>query len=537
MMLAWLLLACVPEEKGDGLILLSPREQLIRLSVDLRGVHPSEEELQSIEKSPELYGKFVDRYLSDPRFEERLREVFNLRWLTRTGETYFDPGDANLSVDPSVLARSVGDEPLRLLSWIYENDLPYSEVVTADHTMADPLLAAFWRLDRDGEGDEWLPAHYRDGRPNSGILSMTTLWQRYPSMGGNANRHRANAVSKILLCDDYLSRPIVLNRAQVDQLTVDPEDAIRTNQSCQSCHSSLDPLAGHFYGFFHEEAPMSMDAAITYLPENEENWRYYSGKEPAWYGIPTSGLQELGIRISEDPRFYDCAVRTVMEGFAQRTVEDADWNEFSAYRQSFEDSGWRLRTLVKSVVSARPYIAANAEDRQLAGRLATVRTVSPAQLSSIIEDITGFRWNFGGKDGLTDLEMGLPVLLGGVDGQFVTLPGREPSVGAVLAVERLAQAAADQVAKHDLDPARTEEARLLKYVTVLDTPESSSEAFDTQIRYLYLRVTGIPLKEDATEPAELTSLWKQLYAVEGSSTRAWAGVLSAILRDPRVIFY
>lgn len=29
------------DEPADGITLLSPREQLIRLSVDLRGVHPS----------------------------------------------------------------------------------------------------------------------------------------------------------------------------------------------------------------------------------------------------------------------------------------------------------------------------------------------------------------------------------------------------------------------------------------------------------------------------------------------------------------
>jgi len=45
---------------------------------------------------------------------------------------------------------------------------------------------------------------------------------RYPSMGGNANRHRANAVSRTLLCDDYLARPIVLNRPAVDPLSLSP---------------------------------------------------------------------------------------------------------------------------------------------------------------------------------------------------------------------------------------------------------------------------------------------------------------------------
>ena len=30
----------------------------------------------------------------------------------------------------------------------------------------------------------------------------------------------------------------------------------------------------------------------SWVAGNEENWRYYSGKEPAWYGIPTSGWSD-----------------------------------------------------------------------------------------------------------------------------------------------------------------------------------------------------------------------------------------------------
>ena len=35
----------------------------------------------------------------------------------------------------------------------------------------------------------------------------------------------------------------------------------------------------------------------------------------------------------------------------------------------------------------------------------------------------------------------------------------------------------------------------------------------------------------------LMLLWEQLYALEASPTAAWAGVLSAVLRDPRVLTY
>ena len=45
-LLLTLLTGCSTEPAGEELTRLSSREQLIRLSVDLRGVHPSETELQ-----------------------------------------------------------------------------------------------------------------------------------------------------------------------------------------------------------------------------------------------------------------------------------------------------------------------------------------------------------------------------------------------------------------------------------------------------------------------------------------------------------
>ena len=66
-------------------------------------------------------------------------------------------------------------------------------MVTADHTMANPELAAYWGIDYPADGGgNWVPAHYSDGRPHAGMLTMTTTWQRYPSMGGNANRRGPN---------------------------------------------------------------------------------------------------------------------------------------------------------------------------------------------------------------------------------------------------------------------------------------------------------------------------------------------------------
>jgi hypothetical protein len=178
LLLALALTGCDPAAPEAVTTALSPRAALVRLSVDLRGVHPTEEELAAIEANPDLYEAYVDRYLDDPRYAARMREVFNLRFLTRTGDTYFDREEAGLdAVSEGALGDTIGDEPLRLLTYILENDLPYGYIVTADHTVADPVLAQMWDLDRE-PGEGWTVAGWRDGRPAAGLLSMTTIWQR-----------------------------------------------------------------------------------------------------------------------------------------------------------------------------------------------------------------------------------------------------------------------------------------------------------------------------------------------------------------------
>ena len=81
----------------DGLTMLKPRRQLIRLSVDLRGTHPTALDLHTIETTPELYEQYVDRFLDGERFPYRLREMFNAAFLTRTGESFFDPDEAGIT--------------------------------------------------------------------------------------------------------------------------------------------------------------------------------------------------------------------------------------------------------------------------------------------------------------------------------------------------------------------------------------------------------------------------------------------------------
>ncbi|MFT4625419.1 MAG: hypothetical protein ACI8PZ_004087 [Myxococcota bacterium] len=537
-MRAWLPLLLVLGCSGDApssddLEFLQPREQLIRLSVDLRGVHPTEAELVAFEGGSLSWHAAADAWLDDPRFLDRVEEVVNDRLLTRVDDTYFDADELGVSrVDEGRLVDAIGGEPLKLARWIVANDRPWTELVTADHTMASPLLAELWDIEHPG-GTGWQPAQYRDGRPHAGILSMTTTWQRYPSMGGNANRHRANAISKMLLCDDYLERPIVLNRAAVDQLVIDPEQAIATNPTCQSCHSTLDPLSANLFGFFTYDEEDGIGRTV-YHPELEEGWRDYAGREPGYFGRPVGNLVELGAAIGDDPRFVDCAVQTFWEGFTQRTLDPADWSEVQRHREVFEQTDLRVKELVRSIVAGAEYRARRSTDPELDARLAGVKTATPAQLASIIEGLTGYRWAFDEREMRHDAR-GLAVLAGGVDGRYVTERSYAPGVGTAFTHERLAQAAGWHVARADLDPERVLPAKLLVHVDRQMVPDASPIEFRQQFDHLYLTITGLPAPEGSS--AALDGLWRAIYAVDADPEAAWAGVVSAVLRDPRVLFY
>lgn len=536
--LAGALGACAeaPEPVAVELVPLSPREQLIRLSMDLRGIHPTEVELAAIDAAPGLYSDFVERYLTDPRFLDRMIEVYDLAWHTRAERLYLESDRELTDADAAALADELGEEPLRLLRHVIANDLPYTDVVTAPFSFATPRVASYWDMTYPEGADGWQISTYHDGRPHAGVLTMSTFWQRYPSMGGNANRHRANAISRVFLCDDFLMRPIVVNRTAVDQLALDPEDAIRTNDTCQSCHASLDPLASNLFGFFNDFE--GLEEGRVYRAEGELQWQQYSGRSPGYFGRPTANLTELGQQVADDPRFVRCAVQTAFEGLNQRDAGDPEWPEIEKHLAAFEEGDLSVRALVRSIVSDPLYVAAAVRgDEELAARLPTVRTASPRQLADTIHALTGYRWSFGGREALKTNTRGLNVLAGGVDDVTVLNPSYLPAVGAAFVHERLAQAAAWHVVQHDLSPDREDDARLLVYVGVDDDPTSNPEGFRLQIRELYLRITGIPLPEGAPEETALVDLWVSLHSMSASSADAWAGVVSAVLRDPRVLFY
>lgn len=540
-----LLLACGGEAPADkatpgamteaDIPALAPAALLSRISLDLRGTRPTLEELAAVQADPAALDGLVAAMVDDPRFGVRVRQIYAEIYLTKADYYYISAAQFGLEDDIG-FARAVGEEPLRVVERIATEDLPYTEVVTGDWTVANELLASIAPLDYPAGGEGWQVAHYTDGRPAAGVLATNGLWWRYTSTDSNANRKRANQVSRILLCNDYLSRPITFDR-NIDLLDEQAvADAIHENPACVNCHTSLDPIAAYFFGFWAYDYTSALEVR-AYHPDREHLYASYLDTSPAWYGAPGASLADLGQQIAGDPRFPECAVEQVYRALLRRDPTLDDTNPLVAHREAFLAGELRLKPLFLSVVADARYRAAPVDDPATEALGAVpMKLLTVDQLASSVEDITGFRWDYAGYDMLDNDTVGLRTLAGGVDGQTVTESATSPSATLLLVQERLAEAAASHVVTTESALPQADRA-LFTEIDGTETPESGRDAMVAQIQRLHLRLFGHTIAADGPEVEGNLGLWSELYAADGDAGAAWRGLLSALLRDPDFVLY
>lgn len=497
---------------------------LTRASLDLRGTRPTDEEIAAIEAHPTALDATLDSFVQDERFPERVVDLYNQIYLTRTEAMNINVGPLGITANEPFY-QIVGEEPLRLVAQIAADDLPYTQVVTADWSVVNEALAAVYPTDYPAGGTGWQKIHYADGRPAGGVLATNGLWWRYTSTNSNNNRGRANALSRILLCEDFLARDVSFD-ASVFLLDQDAQAAaLGDNPVCQNCHSALDPLASHLFGFFWYNYTSSQEAT-RYHAGRESLWVGYTGISPAYFGTPTQGFAELGPRMAADPRLLTCAVEQAWRLMLRRAPTLDDQPRLTALRASFIDGGLTLRSLYRALVDEPAYRGTGDDGAS--------RLVQVEQLASEIEDLTGFRWIYRDEDMMRSDREGLHLIGGGVDGVSQTVALTKPTPGVVLVQEAVAEAAsAYAVAREvDLDPS---ERRLFTEIDFSETPDSDPGAIQRQLQALHLRLYGTRVDADSDEIAAGVALWRLLYDSEGDAAAVWQGVLTAMLRDPAFI--
>jgi hypothetical protein len=517
-----------PTDKG-----LEPLEAprlLRRISLDITGQLPRTEDLDLVESDPAAITTLRAEYLASEAFTDRFVTLLNERWHTQVDSFSARQTDFGFLIQEEfAFERSVGDEPLRLMAHVASEDRPWSEIVTADYTIANRYLSEAFSLDTAISGEGWEVAHYTDGRPAAGVLSTNGLWWRYYTTTSNMNRARVAAIANLLLCKDYLARPVAFSGVEAVAES-DISVAIRTAPECIACHSSIDPLAATLFGFWWKPLESQAELAV-YHPEREPLGAALLEVEPAYFGVPVNSLADVGTLIAADPRFRRCTVETMASLYWRRPVVLTDFPTLNAINARFGDGTLKMHALIGEIMETESYqvggLATHASE-ETADREVTVRMLSPDQLATAIAQVSGFEWTWRGFDQLANDEQGYRVLGGGVDGAEVFSHQSDASLSWALVVWRLAQMGAAHAVEHDMeDP---ESARLFKYADLDMTPEDA--AFEEELRHLHWSL--LARRADNRWLTDATELWRETEADSGSET-AWTILLTTLFAHPEFV--
>ncbi|MCY1005820.1 hypothetical protein OV079_09625 [Nannocystis pusilla] len=373
---------------GD-LELLAPVEHLVRVALVLAGRRPSEDEIAAVRRDPAALGSIVDRYLDAPEFGAVVRDMWHEILLLRVEGRFVLPrlGPLAGAGSDADWVREVSEEPLRLIEHVVRRDRPFSEIVTADYTIASDLGLKAWGGTTLPPGEDpppegWHKVAWDSEQPMAGILSSGALWLRHPSNGTNLHRGQAHVIADALLCSGFLDRDVPLfNDIDLSDETA-VKNALVDDPGCVSCHQTLDPLASHLFGFVRV-APgqvrrsYASDGACVkeerglcyplreYKPQLAKQWRGKTGRPPGYFGLPSEDLRSLARQIADDPRFSMCVARRFYGYFMQ-----VGWNEVPdatavSLQDALIDAGVRVKPLVKAIVMSDDFRAARA--RGLAG--------------------------------------------------------------------------------------------------------------------------------------------------------------------------
>ena len=375
-----------PETLFDGVTMASPAKTLRRAALIFAGRLPTRAELHAVNDGRDSsLRRAIRNLMTGPGFHEFLIRASNDRLLTDkflthvnslTAESFFvdlnnmiwearkaalDRGYENYRHDPAYrkveppMHFGFARAPLELVAHVVENDLPYTEILTADYVMANAVAAQAYgagtRFDDPEDPGEFKPSeivsYYRDddskvvevqrpfGRrvinpgnlltdyPHAGILSTTVFLQRYPTTATNRNRARARwTYSHFLGLDVEKSAA----RTTDPDALADTDNPTMKNPACTVCHSVLDPVAGAFQNYgdegFYRDNYRGLDslAGIYKHPDDGSVSLYQHGdtwyrdmREPGFRGESApradNSLQWLAHRIAADERFAEATVK------------------------------------------------------------------------------------------------------------------------------------------------------------------------------------------------------------------------------------
>ncbi|MGE0320865.1 MAG: DUF1588 domain-containing protein [Polyangiaceae bacterium] len=534
-----------------------------KASLQLTGRLPSADEIEELRAGglDVLPGK-LDALFDDPAFYDWLKLQYNDLFLTDRYLGYngyalnilnddqfpyaSDAYDTFTEEEKAKANRAVAREPLELIAYIVKNDLPYSEILTADYTMMNPYSAPMYNaqveFNNPTDDAEFKPGHIQAqldtgmaAWPTAGLLTSPMWLNRFPTTRTNRNRHRARMVMQFFLATDILA---VVNRPINADETAKYQNPTRDDPTCTGCHRQIDPIAGAFQKFDENDpekyAPDQSWHAEMFPPGfgNEVMETSDFGAAPAW----------LAQRLVKDRRFPLSAVHIMFKALTgheplaypadseaanfadQLKAWEAQDATFRAIVDKFTESNFNLKTVIREIILSPYYRATDATSGEAArqtqlSNVGTARFDSPESLSAKITAVTGFPWTRG-WDTNQYLTSDYKILYGGIDSDTVTQRLTSPNGVMANVIWRMANEVSCSSTAFDFTLA-PQKRFLFPYVEPTQAPETETgdvvpdavADIKKNIQYLHARVLGEDLDLDNVEIQQTYQLfydtWKE----------------------------
>jgi hypothetical protein len=559
----------------DGVNALPLDQTLRNATVQLAGRLPSDAEItQVINEGEAGFNTVMDQVMIEDEFYQRLNEIFNdvfltdkYLWVNQSNgalnlldnddypeKDWYNrayPSDVSGAIDDNrgcanrMSNDAIAREGLELINHLSRNNLPITELVTANYIMVNWYSQQVYEAELVDPNDsfkvladennpcleysssyadatlrfdpyDFKPARitktleYATGIPHAGILTSAMFLNRFPTTLTNRNRHRSYSVYDIFLDTDILE--IEGSR---------PEDAIDTmsstptleNAACYTCHTVMDPIASAFQHWDNRGRRIPSNH-----PSNRNPWSSNDIEAPGIAGkkLPLSGgtsvfssmLQWLGHEIATDPRYMRAITRHLYKGLIGQdllptpgeSASEAEIVAFNAQRsiltsigQAMAADSWNIKTAIKGLLLSPYYraVTVNSEKVVEAGHIGSVRLLTPEMLQRKLTATLGFDWYE-----LRSNDQDNRIMFGGIDSDSVITRITEPSGLMIAMQERMAVEMACRATAYDFTKERTpttNNRRLFKFVSPDIQPfdndgfelASNIEAIKKNIQYLH----------------------------------------------------
>jgi hypothetical protein len=298
--------------------------------------------------TPEGLAKQVDRLMASPRLDEGVRAFFDDMLQLDT----FDTVSKDSLLYPkwgSGMATSAREETLRtVIDLALHENADIRDLMTTRQTYLDRRLAVLYRVPFPFTGD-WVKYEFPADSGRSGILTQISMLAMFSHPGRSSPTKRGVALNEIFLCSPTPLPPndvdfSVVNDAKSTKSLRERLMAHASNKVCASCHTRSDPIGLSLENFDtiggHQTTengePIDASASIE--------------------GRTFSGAHGLGQYMHDNPRYPACVARKLYSysrGLKSSYVED-----FQDAYKAFQDSGFRLRALLKSMALSDSFYAA-----------------------------------------------------------------------------------------------------------------------------------------------------------------------------------